>query len=80
MSPPSTDPPPATPLRLGELLARLEAIRGELDREELELETQLELYREGCGHVAAAKRILDEVRDEVEMLAPEPDVIETGGG
>lgn len=57
--------------RLGVLLARLEEIRRELDRDDVELEDQLALYREGCTHVLAAKRILNSVRSEVEILMTE---------
>lgn len=75
---PSPAPADGTP-RLGDLLARLDAIRRELDRDDLELEAQLELYREGCGHVAAAKRILGQVRAEVDLLMTEADAVETRG-
>lgn len=67
-------PPPAEPStgpRLGVLLARLEEIRRELDRDDVDLEDQLALYREGCTHVLAAKRILNSVRSEVEVLTAE---------
>ena len=57
--------------RLGVLLARLEEIRRELDRDDVDLEDQLALYREGCTHVLAAKRILNSVRSEVEILMTE---------
>ncbi len=57
--------------RLGVLLARLEEIRRELDRDDVDLEDQLALYREGCTHVLAAKRILNSVRSEVEVLMAE---------
>ena len=56
------------PLRLGAVLTRLDQIRRELDRDDLDLEDQLVLYREGVTHVAAAKRILDASRAEVELL------------
>ncbi len=56
------------PLRLGAVLARLEEIRRYLDRDDLDLEDQLELYREGCALAAQAKRILDTTRAEVEIL------------
>lgn len=59
------------PTRLGELLARLDQIRRELDRDDLDLEDQLTLYREGCGHVLSARRILDGSRTEVELLMQE---------
>lgn len=58
----------APPLRLGAVLTRLDQIRRELDRDDLDLEDQLVLYREGVTHVAAARRILEASRAEVEML------------
>ena len=70
----ATDPP-----RLSQVLARLEEIRRELDRDDLELEDQLALYREGCGHVIAAKQILGDVRAEVDILTQEADAVETRG-
>jgi exonuclease VII small subunit len=68
------------PPRLEAILQRLEQIRRDLDREDLELEAQLELYREGCGHVITAKQILGEVRAEIEMLTGEADAVPTRGG
>lgn len=65
--------------RLGEILLRLDEIRRELDREDLELEAQLTLYREGCGHVVRAKQILGQVRAEVDLLMSEADAVETRG-
>lgn len=65
--------------RLSEVLARLDEIRRELDRDDLDLEDQLALYREGCGHVVTAKRILGDVRAEVEILTQETDAVETRG-
>ncbi len=59
------------PLRLGVVLARLDQIRRELDRDDLDLEDQLVLYREGVTHVATARRILETSRAEVELLAEE---------
>jgi len=70
---------PAEPLRLGQLLARLDEIRRDLDREDLDLEEQLELYREGCGHVLRAKQILNQVRAEVDLLMSDVDAVETRG-
>lgn len=62
---------PADSPRLGHLLARLDQIRRELDRDDLELEDQMTLYREACGHIAAAKRVLGEHRAEIEVLMTE---------
>ena len=59
----------APPLRLGAVLTRLDQIRRELDRDDLDLEDQLVLYSDGVTHVAAARRILESSRAEVEMLA-----------
>jgi hypothetical protein len=53
-------PSPADSSRLGPLLARLDEIRRELDRDDVELEDQMTLYREACGHLAAARRMLGE--------------------
>jgi exonuclease VII small subunit len=63
--------PPADSPRLGQLLARLDEIRRELDRDDVELEDQMTLYREACGHLAAAKRMLGEHRAEIELLMVE---------
>lgn len=63
--------------RLGALLERLEAIRRLLDRDDLELEEQMTLYREGCTLVVRAKSILDQASAEVEMLMGEA---EAGSG
>lgn len=60
---PSADSP-----RLGQLLARLDEIRRALDREDVELEDQMMLYREACGHLTAAHRLLGEHRAEIELL------------
>jgi exodeoxyribonuclease VII small subunit len=59
---------PGAPPRLREILERLEQIRRELDREDLDLEDQVVLYREGCTLAAQAKGILDTTRAQVEFL------------
>jgi exonuclease VII small subunit len=53
------------------LLSRLDEIRRELDRDDVELEDQMTLYREACGHITAAKRMLGEHRAEIELLMTE---------
>ncbi len=63
----SSDEPP----RLSQVLARLEEIRQGLDRDDLDLEDQMELYREGCTLAASAKRLLETARAEVEFLMEE---------
>jgi len=70
-TPAAAAPDASTEPRLGALLSRLEEIRRELDRDDVDLEDQLALYREGCTHVLAAKRILNSVRSEVEILMTE---------
>lgn len=59
------------PPRLSALLARLEAIRRDLDREDLDLEDQLDLYREGVRLAAQARQIVDGATSEVEILMGE---------
>ncbi len=66
-------PSPADSSRLGPLLARLDEIRRELDRDDVELEDQMTLYREARGHLAAARRMLGEHRAEIELLMVETD-------
>jgi exodeoxyribonuclease VII small subunit len=65
--------------RLSQVLARLDEIRTQLDSEDLDLEDQLVLYREGCTLVATAKRILSAVRAEVDILMHETDALPTRG-
>lgn len=72
--PPISGPETPEPApRLGALLQRLEEIRRLLDRDDLELEDQMTLYREGCELVARAKAILDHASAEVEMLMSDPE-------
>lgn len=59
------------PPRLSALLARLEEIRRDLDREDLDLEDQLDLYREGVRLAAQARGIVDGATSEVEILMGE---------
>jgi exodeoxyribonuclease VII small subunit len=54
--------------RLGDLFSRLDEILRHLDRDDVELEQQMELYREACSHLGSARRILDETRAEIEIL------------
>ncbi len=68
-------PPGGEPPRLGSVLRRLEAIRREMDRDDLELEDHMRLYREGCELVMAARGILQHAAAEIEVLmgdAPPP--------
>ena len=46
--------------RLATALARLDQIVRRLDSGDLELEDQMALYVEGCGHVLAARQIVQE--------------------
>lgn len=54
--------------RLGALFSRLDEILRHLDRDDVELEEQMELYREACRHLGDARRILDETAAEIEVL------------
>lgn len=60
-----TDEPP---LRLRPALERLEEIRRLLDSDQLELEDQLRLYREGCELAVRARRALDQAVAEIQYL------------
>jgi exodeoxyribonuclease VII small subunit len=66
--------------RLSRVLARLDEIRRHLDREDLDLEDQLVLYREGCTLVGTAKQILNTVRAEVDILMQETEALPVRGG
>jgi exodeoxyribonuclease VII small subunit len=59
---PAQDPAAAaeSPPRLAAALARLDQIVRRLDSGEMELEDQMALYVEGCNHVVAARRIIQE--------------------
>ena len=63
LTPPADEPP-----RLGSVLRRLELIRREMDRDDLELEDHMRLYREGCELVMAARGILQTAAAEIEVL------------
>jgi exodeoxyribonuclease VII small subunit len=63
LTPPADEPP-----RLGSVLRRLELIRREMDRDDLELEDHMRLYREGCELVMAARAILQHAAAEIEVL------------
>jgi exodeoxyribonuclease VII small subunit len=65
-------PPGGEPPRLGTVLRRLESIRREMDRDDLELEDHMRLYREGCELVMAARGILQHAAAEIEVLMGEP--------
>jgi exodeoxyribonuclease VII small subunit len=67
---PPAAPPEEAP-RLGVLLRRLEEIRRELDRDDLDIEDQMTLYREGCALAVRARKVLDNAVAEVEILSEE---------
>ena len=68
----STSEPHAQPRpRLGAVFTRLDEILRELDRDDTDLEEQLALYREACGHLGIARTILDETQAEIEILMGE---------
>jgi exodeoxyribonuclease VII small subunit len=66
--PETAPPPPEGRPRLSTLFQRLDEILGQLDREDVDLEEQMALYREACGHLASARGILDETHAEIEFL------------
>ena len=67
-----TPEPDVTPAgdrpRLGHLFTRLDEILRHLDRDDVDLEEQMELYREACSHLSVARQILDDTRAEIEIL------------
>lgn len=52
-------------------LSELEEIVRALDREEMQLDEALELFREGVGHLRTANRLLDDAEGQVEELIEE---------
>lgn len=54
--------------RLSTLFQRLDSILSQLDREDIDLEEQMALYREACGHLSSARAILDDTQAEIEFL------------
>ena len=54
--------------RLSSLFQRLDEILAQLDRDDVDLEEQMALYREACSHLGSARGILDETQAEIEFL------------
>ena len=52
-------------------LSELEEIVRALDRDEMQLDEALGLFREGVGHLRTANRLLDEAEGQVEELIEE---------
>ena len=52
-------------------LSELEEIVRALDRDEMQLDEALELFRQGVGHLRTANRLLDEAKGQVEELIEE---------
>lgn len=52
-------------------LSELEEIVRALDRDEMQLDEALELFREGVGHLRTANRLLDDAEGQVEELIEE---------
>lgn len=65
---PDTTLPAGEKPRLSALFQRLDEILSQLDRDDVDLEEQMALYREACGHLASARGILDETQAEIEFL------------
>ena len=61
-------PVPEEKPRLSGLFQRLDEILAQLDREDVDLEEQMTLYREAVGHLGSARGILDETQAEIEFL------------
>jgi exodeoxyribonuclease VII small subunit len=59
--------------RLATVFDRLDAILSQLDREDVDLEDQMQLYREACGLLGVGRNILEEARAEIEFLGNEAD-------
>lgn len=70
MTMPEATPPVERP-RLGSLFTRLDEILRQLDRDDVDLEEQMALYREACGHLGTARNILDDTQAEIEILMGE---------
>jgi exodeoxyribonuclease VII small subunit len=66
--PENSAPAAADRPRLSTLFQRLDEILSQLDREDVDLEEQMALYREACGHLGTARGILDETQAEIEFL------------
>ena len=49
-------------------LSELEEIVRALDRDEMQLDEALELFREGVGHLRTANQLLDDAEGQVEEL------------
>ena len=52
-------------------LSELEEIVRALDRDEMQLDEALELFRQGVGHLRTANRLLNEAEGQVEELIEE---------
>lgn len=59
--------------RLSTVFGRLDEILAQLDREDMDLEEQMVLYREACQLMGAGRAILDETRAEIEILSSDAD-------
>lgn len=59
--------------RLSAVFGRLDEILAQLDREDMDLEEQMVLYREACQLMSAGRSILDETRAEIEILSADAD-------
>lgn len=60
--------PAAERPRLAQVFGRLDQILAQLDREDMDLEEQMELYREAVGLMSAGRSILDQAQAEIELL------------
>jgi len=68
---PAEDRPPPDALPFGDALAELEAIVGQLESGQLELEDSLEKYERGVALLRALQSRLSEAQQKVTMLMGE---------
>jgi exodeoxyribonuclease VII small subunit len=67
------EPDAAERPRLSTVFGRLDQILSQLDREDMDLEEQMTLYREAVRLMSAGRSILEETRAEIEILSAEAD-------
>ena len=68
-----SQPGPEQRPRLSGVFDRLDEILAQLDREDVDLEDQMVLYREACALLGAGRSILEETRAEIEFLGGDGD-------
>lgn len=69
------DPTASERPRLSTVFGRLDEILLQLDREDVDLEEQMTLYREAVRLMSAGRAILDETRAEIEILSADAEKV-----